>query len=496
MTLAEALTAFATRRSAFLARYIEAAGRAVAPRPIEARRTTDFQRAWLAAVTDPEARAWCLDHLTAKLPKVDEEGNEVSWGDKCYALERRVDALVALEPDPRIARAMLARFELREPVVGFGEVTTKMIAAVARHADDGLGSWIATPGMPAGLAQVVLPTAVELSDDDRARFAVEAPAVRHDADALWAAIHAAPDDDGPRAVLADVLLERGDPRGELIALQLREARGEADDDALARATALVKEHGKGWLGALRPIVYRAELVRGALARIELAGSWSSGRWDELASDPLWGLVEEVEVGYANLALFAQILGIPALRSNLRSVSVEGGPVWDAVTASPLPRLRRLRCIAWKRGDLERRVVEDVLPFVERTPTLTALGLRSEHLAKIPAAVAARLVDLETDGEVEALAELWSAWPGLRSLATTWGDTLTLSRSPAGASARFRPSTFFKADGRHLLALPASIERLEIVGNAAFFRRARPVLGKRFQLVFRPLPSGLISNAKA
>ena len=40
---------------------------------------------------------------------------------------------------------------------------------------------------------------------------------------LLAAVFAAPDDDAPRRVYADWLLERGDPRGEFIQLQC--ARG-------------------------------------------------------------------------------------------------------------------------------------------------------------------------------------------------------------------------------------------------------------------------------
>ena len=67
-------------------------------------------------------------------------------------------------------------------------------------------------------------------------------------DALYAAVHADPSDDGPRQVLADALLERGDPRGELIALQLARARGEPT--VAARETALLREHASEWAGEL------------------------------------------------------------------------------------------------------------------------------------------------------------------------------------------------------------------------------------------------------
>ncbi len=42
--------------------------------------------------------------------------------------------------------------------------------------------------------------------------------------ALFAEVYARPDDDAPRLVLADHLLELGDPRGEFLALQLAKGK--------------------------------------------------------------------------------------------------------------------------------------------------------------------------------------------------------------------------------------------------------------------------------
>nr|HEX4316535.1 TIGR02996 domain-containing protein [Kofleriaceae bacterium] len=64
-------------------------------------------------------------------------------------------------------------------------------------------------------------------------------------DALYAAVYASPDDDAPRQVLADALLELGDPRGELIALQLAPRRD------LERERALLDAHGAAWSAAFR-----------------------------------------------------------------------------------------------------------------------------------------------------------------------------------------------------------------------------------------------------
>jgi uncharacterized protein (TIGR02996 family) len=74
---------------------------------------------------------------------------------------------------------------------------------------------------------------------------------------LIAEIVAHPDDDGPRFVLADHLLERGDPRGELIQLQ---CRGQPVDELLAA-------HGTRWSAHLVSEVREAFFDRGFVALV-------------------------------------------------------------------------------------------------------------------------------------------------------------------------------------------------------------------------------------
>lgn len=64
------------------------------------------------------------------------------------------------------------------------------------------------------------------------------------AEDFLADIAANPDDDALKGVFADWLLERGDPRGELMALQLKEHRSDED---LSREALLVRTHYKQWL---------------------------------------------------------------------------------------------------------------------------------------------------------------------------------------------------------------------------------------------------------
>ncbi|MDP1922371.1 MAG: hypothetical protein Q8L14_39390 [Myxococcales bacterium] len=72
-------------------------------------------------------------------------------------------------------------------------------------------------------------------------------------DAL-AKVHLAPDDDAAKLVAADVLLEAKDPRGEFIALQFKDWRGEAEKEDRTRVAALLSKHWDRWLGPLAEVV--------------------------------------------------------------------------------------------------------------------------------------------------------------------------------------------------------------------------------------------------
>jgi len=104
---------------------------------------------------------------------------------------------------------------------------------------------------------------------------------------------AARDDAGARAVLADALEERGDARGELIALS---ALAQPTDAQRARRDALVVEVGRAWLGAWDPHVPRAGLrwEGGLPSEVELWIEPNDARW-QLDRDEavLWSVARSV-----------------------------------------------------------------------------------------------------------------------------------------------------------------------------------------------------------
>lgn len=126
-------------------------------------------------------------------------------------------------------------------------------------------------------------------------------------EALLGAIYDAPDDDAPRLVLADALLERNDPRGEFISLQLRPS----DRETKARERELLQLHGKQWLGELAPIVL-ADYVfaRGFLAECRIDNRHVD-RVQKLAGNPAWATVTSL-AGSALIGLNPVMKGLRRL----------------------------------------------------------------------------------------------------------------------------------------------------------------------------------------
>lgn len=204
----------------------------------------------LASLLDEVAK-WADDPRTAQLglQVLSWPGDGVSWrkgflrGFRCIdvaadpttiaGLEARLEAEKRKEPwrpveslrDDLIARAQNSLAKLRERfpegVPALPEGTAPLLAAIDE----------AIAGLPTNITASAPPATTPES--------------------LWAAVYENPDDDRPRAVLADSLLERSDPRGEFIALQLAPS---SDPKVLKRAATLLKKHARRWLGPLAAVV--------------------------------------------------------------------------------------------------------------------------------------------------------------------------------------------------------------------------------------------------
>jgi uncharacterized protein (TIGR02996 family) len=135
----------------------------------------------------------------------------------------------------------------------------------------------------------------EVAARDAKRKVQRASADRHAE--LLTAIYNAPDDDGPRSVYADWLLEIGDPRGELINLQLARAAGTTDERSRARELELLDvRSAEKWLGSIAPVVFDTDQVY-ARGFTSYARLWKNrAALPAVTNDPAWGTLETIAIG--------------------------------------------------------------------------------------------------------------------------------------------------------------------------------------------------------
>lgn len=192
-----------------------------------------------------------------------------------------VEAWGDIEPDPRVARMALRTLVSLEHQLT-GKLWRRLVGCVERHGDHGVKdeaqpylTVLSTKGEGWGfsverftnvLEKLALkrpPVDVDATVLERfdavAREVSPAPN-REDASMMLAAIVAHPDDDTPRAVFADWLTERRDPRGEFIALQLARAHRKATPEERRREAALLASHRQALLGPFDGLVGKTGLV--------------------------------------------------------------------------------------------------------------------------------------------------------------------------------------------------------------------------------------------
>jgi uncharacterized protein (TIGR02996 family) len=439
LAIADAIAAVSARAAASL-------------QPPTGKTATAKNAAWDAAAKggDPVARATLVASLT------DTKG--------CADTLARIELLVAHDPDPRVSARIADLVETpaynasvsrtnafwKRVFALLPELGDPRIAERARRWSD---AWRANkelneperPVLERRLAKIRdaldAVRAPALAADDAAAVAaivaaLGAPPVDTGAkteDALVAAVVAAPHDDAARAVYADWLQQRNDPRGELIALQL----AAKTRDGTRRANELVAEFGARWLAAYGDGIKKttARFERGFLETCE-PQQWGDG--------PLWATVRECSVppmrddqraDSLRVVTAAQDGHIVAFAKLDKPLAIESltwnGPYWeeeawshdellDSARATAafskirtLPRLARLvlrGSSSWFGGVNARAVEPDDLAWLwnaKWTTALAALELPAELATAaswLEAAARKRLTTLELRSHAE---QIWN-----------------------------------------------------------------------------------------
>jgi uncharacterized protein (TIGR02996 family) len=291
-------------------------------------------------------------------------------------LRERLEALGRRKPDPRVARALVelvrdAPYTSRSSRPMWDDVF-ELIVAIG---DPRAHVWLDGVMAGANILEVQRKWLARRAAATRAKIPAPSEDVKPLArpqrpEDLLAAVYANPDDDAPRMVLADALIERGDPVGELIALQLRGKK------------ASWKPHAKRWLGDLHRFVY-ADFVmrRGFLAEatLRIRTTEEQVRARDL---PGWATLEKIQLGYAQTSC------VPRTCRVLREIRGLGTMGVRSLVA--LPHLRPLvleldwrdpiDLLTWRSLDespVVDRVVRLITPPIEHLPGSRILGWLDE-----------------------------------------------------------------------------------------------------------------------
>jgi uncharacterized protein (TIGR02996 family) len=355
--------------------------------PIAGTRRADLQTAWLAraATRHPDA----LPALLARLPE----------GPATDVVDRAV-TLLDFARDGRIADA--AASFLRRPTVRLSaEQPIFPVLALVLVAHGDRSHRKTAEALSASIPSLTwLERALPDVESAPRAAAPKKPSVPVDEEGFLRFIAEKPGDGGRVAAFADWLLERGDPRGEFLALQ--RAGRELTAKEQTRVNALQKKHQKVWLRSLaRGCVKGSAVFRDGLLRAVELGVWRGGDLP-LDDEPLLPVLESLTVtGAANLPELKTLLSdarrftslrsltasarilegaSPSLMQQLVSVGVvepfldEQGPRLTVISRASMPALKELRL----RGQWWEQVSEvEALPQFRQLERLYVETTRPE-----------------------------------------------------------------------------------------------------------------------
>jgi uncharacterized protein (TIGR02996 family) len=299
----------------------------------------------------------------------------------------RLQALAAAPADPRIARRLATLIaELEIDHLFSHDAYRIAFRALAQIADTRvitkLQEAIAGQGITRehfrNLFSSELPGCVEaieqrarasepLDAPTRERIAALCPKPKASPESLLAQVLAEPKRIDLRHVWADALLERGDPRGEFIALQLK--ADQLTEAESKRLTSLQRKHQREWLGSLANIL-KPSTVRfeaGCLVEAEFAelSAASPEEWRRLSEDRALATVKRLRRN-SNADVYVMFLCSPSMES-LEAVEVSNNPLLARLADSKAAtRIRRLT--------IEKTLNSETFDLLERLPQLEAIHL--------------------------------------------------------------------------------------------------------------------------
>jgi uncharacterized protein (TIGR02996 family) len=236
--------------------------------------------------------------------------------------------------DVRVRGALEARLGQLDPRVTMGDVYSharRVLAALPADptTTDDLNRVAALEQQVREVLRRPLPGTSELLTDTLRTSAATSEAK------LLELVYTTPEDDEARLVYGDWLQERGDPRAELLTLQLKPHPLQKD---LARAKQLVREFGRQWLGPLEPAIQRrTERFERGFPSAGAVAFPTQTLLDELTGHPAWNTFTELAGTSAPFLVGTELRGLERL-------SLSGEDVLQPLARREWP-LRRTRALS-------------------------------------------------------------------------------------------------------------------------------------------------------
>ena len=244
----------------------------------------------------------------------------------CPTLGNRLDTLFSWPRDSRITEALRRLLFRRIPPATERGLWRRVLGLVAHTHDVRAAEWLSDSLFEIDGGSYYGRTLIQLANErisclrgPLAHLRPSAPPAQH---VVVSTAEPPPASATHRLVLADALLERGDPRGELIVLQSLAAPRR---DQRRRIGALLREHSRPWLGRLSP-AFKPEGLTFASGYVEsgrLSGYRALG---ELVGAPEWESVRSLDLRALahrppNPGLLLRFLSHPVMKSllHLRAV---------------------------------------------------------------------------------------------------------------------------------------------------------------------------------
>lgn len=303
---------------------------------------------------------------------------------------------------------------------------------------------------------------------------------------LWRRL--APDlgDPDARRVLVDAMLAAGDPQGEYL------AHAQEPEPAVLQANA------RAWLGRYAGVTQRAQFIGGWPARLELnAYHPDEEALAELCAEPRFATVEELVTGFAKAPVYAAIIARGQCAS-LKRIEIKSMATVLAM-ATTTAKLAHVAIPVWHdRGTLEEVVPSQILPVLERIPTLTSVGIDEDQRDILfGSSLFPRLASVTLGPDVQTALASWPAMlphqtlvvaaPRLHGCGHAHPNELRLSHEDGGIVVRVSGANVIDVLPQTIAALPRGVVRIEIDGNIPWGNQTTAVAEQRkIPLVYRPV----------